>query len=687
MKIKAMEKQIKKRLTRKHSTIARLLFVVMIFATCASSTTASKTEKLLPTALRNSYILKNKVKRLKMLNVTLMPLIESNVPTPIIPANHSSSVSSKSPSKFPSAHPSVKHSHSPSASPSYNPSYNPSYTPSYTPSYVPTSVPSVHPTGKPSVKPSSKPTSTPSVEPTLSSQPSTQPSLLPSVKPSVAPSETPTSNPSTSPSALPTIRPSSPPTLPNQLLTFKQEVLFDDCDKLDTLARIILEDVTGDMIKNRLLKSQDGTFEGLTVRLSFVKQAKITDFNISKRKTTQLLLEKVGQERRQAGARESETVEENKIMAGSQREMVTVDGKKENRVEKGYIKLGIREDRRLNGASGLHIIFDLFLNIRSTITFEDSDIQNSIMETFDTLEKQDAYILALQQKANGILEKNSFERINRVEVRIDGERVVEPDSDSSIDWMVWGSVIGVGVFIAVLMLLILMLRSNGRDIDAYRSNINIIDSKQDMSVLGGIEVESQQEVSTLGEPTLGGMGPFFHSFEKDETALSTISPGGFDYNRAYRGADGEDSVSTAPGIKSAKGTGIPLQKKDSNRSFESSSTNRNNSFRENVSLLTDDDSFEQMYVGKKDERIEVIVPAGKLGVVIDRPLSGVPMVHAIKDTSIIFDKVRIGDKLISVDGEDTTKMSAVKVSKLISSKAQNPQRVLVFLRPSLLTDR
>ena len=30
------------------------------------------------------------------------------------------------------------------------------------------------------------------------------------------------------------------------------------------------------------------------------------------------------------------------------------------------------------------------------------------------------------------------------------------------------------------------------------------------------------------------------------------------------------------------------------------------------------------------------------------------MIHAIKDTSVLVDKVRIGDKLISVDGVDTT---------------------------------
>jgi C-terminal processing protease CtpA/Prc len=82
----------------------------------------------------------------------------------------------------------------------------------------------------------------------------------------------------------------------------------------------------------------------------------------------------------------------------------------------------------------------------------------------------------------------------------------------------------------------------------------------------------------------------------------------------------------------------------------------------------------------REERVVVIAPAGSLGVVIGTP-TGFPAVHAIKDTSVIIDQIQIGDKLISVDGQNTTKMSAIKVSSLIGSKAMNPQRILVFARP------
>ncbi len=98
----------------------------------------------------------------------------------------------------------------------------------------------------------------------------------------------------------------------------------------------------------------------------------------------------------------------------------------------------------------------------------------------------------------------------------------------------------------------------------------------------------------------------------------------------------------------------------------------------NVSCFSDDNSFEAMY--NEEEQIVVKAPAGKLGIVIDTPSSGVPVVHAIKETSVLAQSVRIGDKLVSVDGQDTTTMSAIRVSKLISSKAQNDERIMVFRR-------
>ena len=98
------------------------------------------------------------------------------------------------------------------------------------------------------------------------------------------------------------------------------------------------------------------------------------------------------------------------------------------------------------------------------------------------------------------------------------------------------------------------------------------------------------------------------------------------------------------------------------------------------STATEVQSSSQQLDNSKNEMIVVVAPSGSLGVVIGNP-TGFPAVHAIKDTSPIIDMIQIGDKLVSVDGEDTTRMSAIRVSSLIGSKASNPQRILVFARP------
>ena len=96
-------------------------------------------------------------------------------------------------------------------------------------------------------------------------------------------------------------------------------------------------------------------------------------------------------------------------------------------------------------------------------------------------------------------------------------------------------------------------------------------------------------------------------------------------------------------------------------------------------LFADDSSFEHQFA-EPEERFDVMAPAGKLGMVIDTPNGGVPVVHAIRDTSVLANRVRVGDWLLSVDGVDCTAMTAMQVSKLISLKSEKPSRALVFVR-------
>jgi membrane-associated protease RseP (regulator of RpoE activity) len=84
--------------------------------------------------------------------------------------------------------------------------------------------------------------------------------------------------------------------------------------------------------------------------------------------------------------------------------------------------------------------------------------------------------------------------------------------------------------------------------------------------------------------------------------------------------------------------------------------------------------------GIREEVLVINAPAGKLGVVIDTPDDGAPVVHAVKDSSVIADQIQVGDKLIAVDDDDVRSMTAIKVSKLISKKSANPVRRLTIVR-------
>ena len=91
-------------------------------------------------------------------------------------------------------------------------------------------------------------------------------------------------------------------------------------------------------------------------------------------------------------------------------------------------------------------------------------------------------------------------------------------------------------------------------------------------------------------------------------------------------------------------------------------------------------AFRGQNANVREELIDIYAPPGKLGVVIDTPDDGAPVVHAVKDSSVIADKLQVGDKLVAVDDEDVRSMTAIKVSKLISRKSANASRKLSIIR-------
>ena len=154
---------------------------------------------------------------------------------------------------------------------------------------------------------------------------------------------------------------------------------------------------------------------------------------------------------------------------------------------------------------------------------------------------------------------------------------------------------------------------------------------------------------------------------KTPLKFGSVSTMDYDYSKAFTG-DGS--------VSSAGGTWGENTRNTQGMTIQSSS------------LFSNDDSFQNHYTGTnanvKETIINIFAPPGKLGVVIDTPDDGAPVVHAIKDTSVIADKLKVGDLLVAVDGEDVRKMTAIKVSKLISRKSINKTRKLSVIRSTVV---
>ena len=80
------------------------------------------------------------------------------------------------------------------------------------------------------------------------------------------------------------------------------------------------------------------------------------------------------------------------------------------------------------------------------------------------------------------------------------------------------------------------------------------------------------------------------------------------------------------------------------------------------------------------KRIKVVAPPGKLGIVLDNPRGDIPVVYAIKETSALNGKIRVGDLLLFVDEVDCRGYSAHRLSTLLNSRSQNPARTMILAR-------
>jgi len=344
--------------------------------------------------------------------------------------------------------------------------------------------------------------------------------------------------------------------------------------------------------------------------------------------------------------------------------------------------------------SNRHLTAQLLINFTTTIKFnsdeDDWDPSHMVAVGFRTLIQQEEYLYALKAADSA-----SFRSVQSMDIEVDGMFVAEarvPDlnlaQDSSLYYIIGGAT---GGALALLLAMVAVYKrkpssrrpskSLPREMQGAPENTLAVptgdgalrepstkataNTTSPQSYFGTIESrEGEDDVSTLGDPYFGeGVAPAEPRADATVTESMISSE-----QRMFEYGVGRESLGTGDPSTVAGGAGAG-----------------------NPNLFGDDATYERGY-GTPDRsyeedggglrRLVVRAPEGKLGIVVDNKTGEMPIVHAIKETSVIRGEVQVGDLLFSVDEVECRGMPAVQVSRLISSRMMNPERSLVILRAS-----
>jgi len=333
-----------------------------------------------------------------------------------------------------------------------------------------------------------------------------------------------------------------------------------------------------------------------------------------------------------------------------------------------------QDDSKDPSTESLAIEFDLKIFYRSFA--DDYDLDQLVWSAFDSPRDKTIYVSRLQRRSE------AFRPVQDVGVKLDGYEppptlaptriptrapTQAPKPEKADSAVIVGASLGSVAFVILIVLLFLRHRTS-KTLDDNKVTETVVTptTTGNVKVSTEILVEPQDDVSTLGDPTFG-QGMMMGGIEKDEMTATVGDD--YDYTKHYRNTRGAAPTNTRDRLASEE-----MSKMSSVQSISMSKLGKMEEH-----LFADDASFEEQFIDP-EERLDVVAPPGKLGMVIDTPNGGTPIVHAIKETSVLVDQVRVGDRLLSVDGEDCTGMTAIQVSKLISLKSEKPARVLVFAR-------
>ena len=369
-----------------------------------------------------------------------------------------------------------------------------------------------------------------------------------------------------------------------------------------------------------------------------------------------------------------------------------------------------RRRRRLSGrqlqVEGLN---ELRLTFYTTLEFYSKkskwDATALIAAGFITVSQQNEYISDLKKA-----DKSSYGSVNSMVMSVNGQVVTETaDSNKNIiaqsgngmTYIIAGVVAGVLVLFVFLGGTYYMKRRQGSNSNNSSRNGNSSkypDKKSSQSNFyngpNGSTMMSSPPTKSFPPPppqNASPVGYYFGTIEPKmhEDDVSTLGDPYIGEVVANQVMDHGDNTVTESLMSSGNdmyvyGVGRPrMNTGDSSRYGGGGSTVR--------MTFQDDGTIENFYNtadrtnfhSEKDsnfEHITVVASSGVLGIVIDNPTRQIPIVHAIKESSVLHGRVNVGDLLLSVDEVDCRGMTAVAVSQLISSRSHNPNRTLRLLR-------
>ena len=348
----------------------------------------------------------------------------------------------------------------------------------------------------------------------------------------------------------------------------------------------------------------------------------------------------------------------------------------------------------------LKIDFDALVETESNGGLTEQDADDIVASGFSTAARQTEYIYLLKSADSA-----TFGDIDRMIMVVDGTKVVTPaqkpdggDGGGSNMGIIIGAAVGgvLAVFILIGSIFYTKRRkqlepsksgspksgSPLKDTKVMRDDVmgkewsmqNAPESPDEEQTcaspyLGTIESrEGEDDVSTLGDPYFGEA---IDARDTGTVAESMVSSDMLALGVKRRGVGSSNAsrmdATTATGYTTGLGSTYQM------------------TFADDTTL---DDAYQTPdaigYEEEEDEdyeRIVVVAPPGKLGIVIDNPSGNIPFVHAIKETSVLHGKVHVGDLVLAVDEVDCRGMHSMSVSRLISKRCDSA-RTLRLLRNS-----